>query len=176
MNSRLVLNTIKKSFTKSCLIQTALQRNSVFKPSLVSSLTRSFSLSLNTHKPAASNTNVFKELSTFLNDEIKLEKETDKHKSGLPKITGFAVKTDGPNVTLIKSHEGEEITVKFNVNGSLNNMDQEVEAEKPETDSELKARPIFIIDIKKNNQVLSFSCDFLPAEDQAADSKEPPGK
>ncbi len=115
---------------------------------------------------------MFSELKTFLNEEIKLEKEGDKHKGGLPKITGFAVKTEGPNVTLTKSHNGEEVTVKFNVNGSLNNMEPPVEPEKPEAEAEMKARPLFTIDIKRGGQVLSFSCDFLPAEDAAADGNK----
>jgi hypothetical protein len=76
---------------------------------------RAFSTTLN------QNSNVLKDLSNFLNEEIKLEQEARKNRNELPKVTGFSVKSEGPNVTLSKKHNDEEITVKFNVNGSLDN-------------------------------------------------------
>ncbi len=66
-----------------------------------------------------------------MGQEIKLEKDSRK---ALPKVTGFTLNTDGPNVTLTKSHNDETITVKFNVNGSLDNnesvSDEPIETEK----------------------------------------------
>jgi complement component 1 Q subcomponent-binding protein, mitochondrial len=111
---------------------------------------------------------VFKDLTSFLSQEIKLEKESRKN---LPNVTGFTLNTDGPNVTLTKSHNDETITVKFNVNGSLDNnetvSDETVENEKggkePEV-SAMKSRPHFSVDIKRGSHVLSFGCSFLPTE------------
>jgi hypothetical protein len=165
MTSRIILSSLR-SFNKAPVVQTLLRA-----PTLKSTFlaTKPFSSTSKTFQ--ASTSNVFNELKSFLNEEIKLEKEGDKHKGALPKVAGFAVKTDGPNVTLSKNHNGEEVTVKFNVNGSLNNMEPPAEAEKPEADTEMKARPMFTVDIKKDGQVLSFSCDFLPAEEAAEGSK-----
>ena len=82
------------------------------------------------------NTNVLGDLSNFLNEEIKLEQEARKSRNELPKVTGFSVKTEGPNVTLTKKHNDEEVIVKFNINGSLDNgessIDQAVESAKNE--------------------------------------------
>jgi hypothetical protein len=49
----------------------------------------------------------YTKLSSFLKDEIQRENEVKKHKN-LPKISGFDVKTDGPNVTLTKSYNDEK--------------------------------------------------------------------
>jgi len=51
---------------------------------------------------------VLKDLSSFLTQEIKQESDNRKHKVGLPKVTGFDVKSEGPNVTLTKSHDSEK--------------------------------------------------------------------
>jgi hypothetical protein len=172
MTSRLVLNSLK-TLNKTSIIQ-SLTRAPQLNAAVHLSATRSFSCTPRAFQ--APPPNVFTDLKNFLNEEIKLEKESSKHKA-LPKITGFEVKTEGPNVTLTKTHNGEQVTVKFNVNGSLNNMDQEQESAKPEeTEAEMKARPVFTVDIKKGSQILSFSCDFLPAEEAGAEaSKEAPG-
>ena len=168
--NRLVLGSLR-SLSKSNLVKQVVS-GSKFN---AVSVTRSFSCSMQLFKPAASSSNVFKELTSFLNQEIQLEKEARKHKD-LPKVAGFETKTDGPNVTLTKQHNGEEISVTFNVNGALNNTyDQALDAEKPEgqTEPEMKARPMFTIDIKKSGQVLSFSCEFLPEEEPAAEGATP---
>lgn len=72
-------------------------------------------------------TNVLKDLSNFLNEEIKLETESRKSRNDLPKVSGFDLKTDGPNVTLTKKFNDEEVTVKLNVNGSLDNSEPNIE-------------------------------------------------
>ena len=50
----------------------------------------------------------FKSLSSFLKNEIKQERDNLKHKAKLPEIGGFAVKIDGPNVTLTKNFKDEQ--------------------------------------------------------------------
>lgn len=118
-------------------------------------------------------TNTFSELSSFLAEEIKLENEAHKQKAAA-KITGFDVKTDGPNVTLTKAFQNETITVKFNINGSIDSnedaqIDEAIESLKSEKEEEtqMKARPTFTVDIKRpdHDQVLSFGCSFLPNEE-----------
>ncbi len=83
---------------------------------------------------------VFKDLTSFLGQEIKLEKESKKK---LPNVSGFTLNTDGPNVTLTKSHNDETITVKLNVNGSLDNnetvSDETIENEKGGKEPEVSA-------------------------------------
>jgi hypothetical protein len=75
-----------------------------------------------------------------LGQEIKLEKESKKK---LPNVSGFTLNTDGPNVTLTKSHNDETITVKLNVNGSLDNnetvSDETIENEKGGKEPEVSA-------------------------------------
>ena len=73
------------------------------------------------------NSTVLKDLSNFLNEEIKLEQNAqNEQKRGLT-VTGFSVKGDGPNITLSKKHNDEDITVKFNINGSLDNAESTVD-------------------------------------------------
>ena len=69
---------------------------------------------------------VVKDLASFIAAEVKLERDSRKDKSQLAKITGFELKTEGPNVTLTKKHGNEQITITFNVNGSLDD-DQSME-------------------------------------------------
>ena len=72
---------------------------------------------------------VSKKLSSFISEEIKLETDSRKSKPQTPKINGFDVKTEGPIVTLTKTFGGDEnITITFNVNGSL---DDEQSFEQP---------------------------------------------
>ncbi|RMZ99490.1 complement component 1 Q subcomponent-binding mitochondrial [Brachionus plicatilis] len=120
------------------------------------------------------NSNVMKDLSNFLNEEIKQEQEAQKEQKGSLSVTGFNTKTDGPNVTLSKKHNDEEITIKFNVNGSLDNaeagVDQPVENKNQGT--ELKSRPTFSIEVKRGDQTLAFGCSFLPAEEADKEAAE----
>lgn len=46
-------------------------------------------------------------MNQFLNNEIKLEKETRKSQPQVPSVKGFEAKTDGPNVTLSRTHDKE---------------------------------------------------------------------
>jgi hypothetical protein len=46
-------------------------------------------------------------LNQFLVNEIKLEKETRKNQTQTPKLKGFDLKAEGPNITLTKAHNNE---------------------------------------------------------------------
>jgi hypothetical protein len=62
---------------------------------------------------------VLKDLSSFLTQEIKQESDNRKHKVGLPKVAGFEVKSEGPNVTLNKTHDSEKYEYVFKTLGFL---------------------------------------------------------
>ncbi|CAF0745766.1 unnamed protein product [Didymodactylos carnosus] len=127
---------------------------------------------------AQTHTNAYQDLSSFLNKEIKLEKEAQKHPSEMPNIVGFEVTTDGSEVTLTKTNGDEKITVKFNVTNTVNtendersdSHEQEMSGnDTPETaesmsSTQLKSRPEFTVDINRGNQTLSFLCSYLPNE------------
>jgi hypothetical protein len=57
---------------------------------------------------AISTQNAYTNLTSFLNEEIKLEKSAQKLKNKMPTIAGFEVKADGPNITLTKTHNDEK--------------------------------------------------------------------
>lgn len=89
--------------------------------------------------------NVTSDLANFIAEEVKLEKDARKEKAPLAKINGFEIKTEGPNVTLSKTHGSEQITITFNVNGSLDdeqNMDSSLSSEKADTQAEAEVNII----------------------------------
>lgn len=96
---------------------------------------------------------VSKKLSTFISEEIKLENDSRKSKSQNAKINGFDVKTEGPVVTLTKVFGGDEnITITFNVNGSLDDEQsfeqagqQERNENQPEPEVEFYTRSFFLV-------------------------------
>jgi len=127
----------------------------------------------------------FKGLVQKLDREIKEEKQNMSQKEELPKITGFDIKTEGPNVTLTKSYGDEKITVKFTVNNSLTSSDHvdndEFDGEKsqkePSADShhpDFRSRPPFMVTISRASKNLSFNCSFMEgsADDAEADAVE----
>lgn len=69
---------------------------------------------------------------------------------------------------LIKSAAGEEITVSFNVNHTVDAEEEpEINPNQDQVDfGEMKSKPAFEVDIKKGNQTLSFSCSYLQGEPQ----------
>ncbi|CAF1068943.1 unnamed protein product [Didymodactylos carnosus] len=122
--------------------------------------------------------NAYQDLNAFLDKEIKLEKQAQKHPSKMPKIEGFEVKTEGPEVTLLKTEGNEKITVKFNVTNTVNagndehsdGQEHEIsgnaapEAAESTSSSQLKSRPVFTVDVNRGSQTLSFLCSYLPDE------------
>jgi hypothetical protein len=69
---------------------------------LVSNQFKTFKVSTISTQGAYSN------LTSFLNEEIKLEKNAQKSKSKAPTVAGFEVKAEGPNITLSKVHNDEK--------------------------------------------------------------------
>jgi len=170
-----MLRIVRSVLSRPSLVQQVLRQTSVkatqFEFMAVRGICKS-SLLMDTSKSKAvkegENVDILKELSGFVEKEIKLEKEQSVEK---PQITGFDAKCEGPNVTLEKKHQNEQITVKFNVNGSLDDSSEsamdETEATKEgeSSGSQIKSRPAFSVDLKRGNQVLTFLCSFLPSEE-----------
>lgn len=126
---------------------------------------------LRTLSSAQTNDNAYRDLETFLQKEIQLEKGAQKHPTKLPTIPNFQVETSGPEVTLTRDAGSEKIVVKFNVTntvnaneseqeGELNPAAQEQQSNNPA--SQLKSRPTFTVDITRGGQSLSFLCSYLP--------------
>jgi len=178
MSFRLVLNSLKNARNISLIGRNEFKKQ-VNKPlSSVFSVagkiqSRSFSASVVSLQQESEN--VLKNLSTFLTQEIQQENELRSSKT-LPKMTGFDVKTDGPNVTLTKTFQNEKIEVKFNINGSLDNtepnMDVPEDSGKEPEPTQMKSRPPFTVDIARGGKTLSFGCSFLPAEEGEKDAPE----
>jgi hypothetical protein len=172
MASRLIARSFRNLINKNSLIQQSASKVNKFAPFNCLNLnSRSFSASA----VSMQQSNIYKDLSSFLSQEIKLENETRKYKTDLPKVTGFAMKTDGPNVTLTKQHNDEQITVKLNVNHSLDSgepsIDEQLEQQQTqEKEAEMKSRPSFSVDIQRGGQTLSFGCSYLPAEEGNKDA------
>lgn len=95
------------------------------------------------------------ELATFLKDEIATEKQNSR---ALPKLAGWEVKTDGSEVTLTKTVEGEKVMITFNVNHTVDSAEpDDGSGEAPE----MLSKPTFEVDlIKPGGKTLSFTCSF----------------
>ncbi|KAH6933373.1 hypothetical protein HPB50_014482 [Hyalomma asiaticum] len=112
------------------------------------------------------------ELADFLVEEIEAEKKARKS-AQVPKIEGFDVKTEGSEVTLTRSFNQETITVRLNVNHSVDAEDadeftasQDNAAPEP---GEMKSKPNFTVEIERGGKKLFFSCTF----NEAAETEGP---
>lgn len=101
------------------------------------------------------------ELAEFLEQEISEEQKLQKHKTIPSKIDDFEVKLNGSEVTLVKNLPGETITIQFNINNSVDSVDQnETENVNDGGYTEILSKPDFKIDIKRADTTLGFSCYF----------------
>lgn len=103
-----------------------------------------------------------RDLAQFLNEEIAMEKKLLKP---LPSLKGWQITQDGPEVSLTSQQGQEEITVKFNVNHTVNPVDEFDEAQPPQSNPdqppEMKAKPEFVVEIRRRGSKLGFSCGFV---------------
>lgn len=123
-----------------------------------------------------------KELEEFLKEEIQMEKKQGKSAGKLPKIKGFEItKTDGPNVVLSKNFENEIVTVKFNVNDSIDDSMLDMpEAEQPEAeqapDAKIMSKPAFVVEVSKGgNKKLAMHCAFPASDEYPSAAEHEPG-
>ena len=142
-----------------------------------------------TGSPAAGlHTKVDSDLVNFLDGEIKAEREqTNVPKNG-PGIPGFEVKTNGSQIRLLRKLNDETITIRFNVNGTVDTegpSEEDLEAAQAQGHSpdpsmlgDMKARPDFVVEVSKpNGRILAFTCRLytdteLPADQPEADKFE----
>ncbi|XP_077509081.1 complement C1q binding protein P32 isoform X1 [Amblyomma americanum] len=102
------------------------------------------------------------ELADFLVEEIEAEKKARKS-AQLPKIEGFDVKLEGSEVTLTRTFNQETVTVRLNVNHSVDAEDaDEFSANQDNTPEagEMKSKPNFTVEIERDGKKLFFSCTF----------------
>ena len=137
----------------------------------------------------AANTQGDRELQQYLVDEIQAEKQMVKMPKHGPGVPGFDVTTNGANVTLTRRVVDDKITVKFNVNGSvdtdadegLEEYEQEATEKSQPPVGDMKSRPDFVVEIEKpSGKKMVFSCrlygdqshiDPAQAEDATKDDK-----
>ncbi|CAF1023489.1 unnamed protein product [Rotaria sordida] len=127
---------------------------------------------IRTFSSIQTNDNAYRDLDTFLQKEIQLEKSAQKHPSKLPTIPNFQVQANGPEATLTRDIGNGKVVVKFNVTNTVNASDSEQESDLQSTgqeqqqtnnsSSQLKSRPIFTVDINRGGPTLSFLCSYLP--------------
>lgn len=102
-----------------------------------------------------------KELVAFLDEEISSEKKAQRSED-LPMIQGFETQLDGSDVTFTKKFNAEVITVKANVNNSVDAepTGSEQSDAKEQESQEMISKPDFTVEIEKHGKVLSFSCSY----------------
>lgn len=107
------------------------------------------------------------ELADFLVEEIEAEKKARKS-AQLPTIEGFETKLDGSEVTLTRTFNQETVTVRLNVNHSVDAEDADefsANQDKAPEPGEMKSKPNFTVEIERGGKKLFFSCTFNETAD-----------
>ena len=117
------------------------------------------------------------DLHKFLIEEIKSEKEISQAPKNGKSIPGFELKENGADILLKRKFQNEEITIKFNVNASVDDGSSELNEnaqEKPdEIVATMKAKPDFVVEIRKSKELaLVFNCGFLEDAEEAEQSEK----
>ena len=108
MASRFLSRSILNITTGVCRLNLIKQQPKFATISILNANQRMFSVSsMHSVMAESNNSSVYTELNTFLNQEIKIEKEARKQTGQITQMKNFEVKGDGPNVTLSKKY-GEE--------------------------------------------------------------------
>lgn len=135
---------------------------------------------------AGIHTNVDRDLVAFLDGEIEAEKGQTRIPKNGPGVPGYQITSKGSSLKLVRKLDIETITVKLNVNGSVDPdgpSDEELEMAQsgqadPAQAGDMKAKPDFVIEISKpDGQILAFNCRLyadseLPADQPDADKFE----
>jgi len=120
---------------------------------LVSSNVRHFSVTPTTKSQDS-------DIAGFLKEEIAAEKSNAK-KLVVPG-QGFAVETEGAEVTFTKKVGDEKVVISMNVNHTVDSAEPDDGAQEA---PEMRSKPNFEIDIvKPSGKTLSFSCSFIASE------------
>lgn len=113
------------------------------------------------------------ELADFLVEEIEAEKKARKS-AQLPKIEGFDTKLEGSEVTLTRTFNQETVTVRLNVNHSVDAEDADefsANQDKAPEPGEMKSKPNFTVEIERGGKKLYFSCTFNETADAEGQSE-----
>jgi complement component 1 Q subcomponent-binding protein len=136
---------------------------------------------------AGIHTNVDRDLVTFLDGEIQAEREQARVPKNGPGVPGFQITSKGSSLTLVRKLNNETITVRMNVNGSVDTegpTDEEMELQQANQQpdamplGDMRAKPDFVVEISKSDgQILAFNCrpyadSELPADQPDADKFE----
>ena len=124
-------------------------------------------------------TNADQELHQFLQQDIKEERKLTKAPSNGPGVPGFEVATNGADVVLRRQIKNEQITVKFNVNGTVDGgetpeFDENNPPKPEELKSDMRSMPDFLVQVGKPGQKTSlvFSCVFLDGHVEEAEQQD----
>lgn len=117
------------------------------------------------------------DLHKFLQEEIKSEKEISQQPKNGKNIPGFTVHENGADVLLKRKYQNEVITVKFNVNASVDDGGQDFNESAQEQPEEIaasmKSKPDFVVEIRKSDkQALVFNCAYLEDAEEAEESEK----
>jgi len=127
------------------------------------------------HQPTISNTRHFSvtpsqdsDIAGFLKDEIAAEKGNAK-KLVVPG-QGFAVETEGAELTFTKKVGDEKVVISMNVNHTVDSAEPDDGTQEA---PEMKSKPNFEIDIvKPSGKTLSFSCSFIVSDAEDGGAQE----
>jgi len=112
------------------------------------------------------------ELITFLKDEIVAESKS--LPGTIPSTVGdFQVTLNQAEVKLERKLNDEILSIHFNVNHTVDSEvadEASLRGDKQEQEGEMRSKPNFDIEIKKDKQTLFFSCSFL--REQPTDTQE----
>jgi len=112
------------------------------------------------------------EMSGFLREEIRAEKESLKSLSKAVQVKGFDVTTNEAEVKLKKNFQGEQITVTVNVNHAVDADPSPELADTPDSQmseaekSSMVCKPNFSVELTKGAYTLTFNCS-MPRDDES---------
>lgn len=123
---------------------------------------------------AATQTKGDKELVDFLKEEVEAETKAQKFQQ-LPALEGFKVEQTGADITLTREVNGENITVKLNVNHTVQTEFPQEEKD-PKQDKEemavMKSKPSFTVELSRGEKRLGFSCSYVQKYEEEPHSSE----
>jgi len=124
---------------------------------------------------AANSPQIDDELTQFLKSEIELEKGSQPARP-LPAVKGWSVATEGSSITFSRKYGSEEVTVRTNINHSVQTSDFGADedasagggadgARVDQISAHMVCRPDFAVEIKKGDKTLGINCSFVDLED-----------